>query len=414
MSSPPQRTGCLVIGGGPAGIVLGLLLARAGVEVTVLEKHADFFRDFRGDTVHPSTLTLLDELGLAEKFDRVPHRDFDRLSFAIGDTVVQFADFRQLNCPHPYIRMVPQWDFLNLLAKEAQTEPTFHLAMETEVVSLLRDGDRVTGVTYRSASGQTGEIRADLVVGCDGRHSRIRKESGLHVRESSIPVDAWWFRLPRDPDTDIEGAVGHFFPGHLFVLNDRHDYWQVLYMVRKGTNTARREEPIDKFQQVISQRMPWLKHGAAALRSWDDIPFLDIRVNRLPRWYVPGLLCIGDAAHAMSPIGGPGVNLAVQDAVATARLLAQPLLRGEVSVRDLAKVQARREWPVRLIQAEQRVMHSKVLQPMLDTTDDLKMPGLAKQFVRFPWLRRLPARMIGIGPRPEHAPDFARRPARVS
>ncbi|GAA1723032.1 FAD-dependent oxidoreductase [Fodinicola feengrottensis] len=396
-------------------MVLGLLLARAGVEVVVLEKHPDFLRDFRGDTVHPSTLTLLDELGLSEQFDQMPHRDFDKLSFTIGDTVVQFADFSQINWPHKCVRMVPQWDFLSLLSRAAADEPTFHLAMETEVTSLIRDGEQVAGVRYRTAAGETGEIRADLTVGCDGRHSRIRREARLPVRETPVPVDAWWFSLPRNGDTDLEGGVGRFYPGHMFVMQDRGDYWQVAYLFRKGTNDQRRSEPITLFQEQIAKLLPWVADGVKALTSWDEIPFLDVKVNRLQRWYGPGVLCIGDAAHAMSPAGGPGVNLAVQDAVAAARVLAPALLRGGgVSVRELARIQSRRAMPAMVIQTLQRVLHATVFEPVLAATGELKMPLLAKMIIRYPLLRRMPARMIGIGPRPEHAPGFARRPAKVA
>jgi 2-polyprenyl-6-methoxyphenol hydroxylase-like FAD-dependent oxidoreductase len=395
-------------------MVLGLLLARAGVEVTVLEKHPDFFRDFRGDTVHPSTLTLLDELGLAEKFDQVPHRDLGKLSFAIQDTVVQFADFSHLRWPHKVVRMVPQWDFLNLLAEEAATESNFQLVMETEVIGLLRDGDRVTGVRYRTGGGQTGEIHAQLTVGCDGRHSRVRTEAGLPVRESRVPIDAWWFSLPRNDDIDVEGGVGRFYPGHMFIMIDRGDRWQVAYVFKKGTNEQRRSQPIETFQRQIATHLPWLGDAVTALTSWDQVPFLDVKVNRLRRWYAPGVLCIGDAAHAMSPAGGPGVNLAVQDAVAAARILATGLLRGEVTQRDMARVQSRRAWPAWILQTLQGILHYLVFEPVLEAKGNLKMPLAARLIVRYPRLGRFPAYLIGVGPRPEHAPDFARRPARVS
>jgi 2-polyprenyl-6-methoxyphenol hydroxylase-like FAD-dependent oxidoreductase len=396
-------------------MVLGLLLARAGVEVTVLEKHADFLRDFRGDTVHPSTLTLLDELGLSEQFDLMPHRDFDKLSFTINDEVVQFADFGQIRWPHKCVRMVPQWDFLKLLADEATTEPTFHLRMETRVTSLIKEGGRVVGVRYLTKAGETGEIRADLTVGCDGRHSKVQTEAGLEVRETPVPVDAWWFTLPRNGGTDLEGGVGRFYPGHMFVMQDRGDHWQVAYFFRKGTNEQRRTEPIAVFQDQIAKLMPWLADGVRDLRAWKDIPFLDVRVNRLRRWYAPGVLCIGDAAHAMSPAGGPGVNLAVQDAVAAARVLAPALLRGGgVTSRELAKIQSRRAMPAMVIQSLQRVLHRTVFEPVLKATGDLKMPLLARLIIRYPYLRRGPAYLIGVGPRPEHAPEYARRPAPVA
>ncbi|TVT17307.1 FAD-dependent oxidoreductase, partial [Amycolatopsis acidiphila] len=323
------RTTCLVAGGGPAGMVLGLLLARAGVDVTVLEKHGDFLRDFRGDTVHPSTQALMDELGLGEKFAALPQSRLSEVSIPLADgTGLTVADFRLLDLPHPYVAMVPQWDLLDLLADAGRAEPHFELRMDTEVVGLIRERGRVAGVRYRTADGETGEIAADVTVGCDGRWSVVRTLAGLRAREFPVPVDTWWFRLPREGDERATLVPG-MRDGHFAVVIPREGYFQIAYLAGKGLDAQLRAEGLDAFRARIAEVLPEFADRVGKLESMDDVKHLDVRLNLLRRWHRAGVLCIGDAAHAMSPIGGVGINLAVQDAVATARLLAGPLLRAQ-------------------------------------------------------------------------------------
>jgi 2-polyprenyl-6-methoxyphenol hydroxylase-like FAD-dependent oxidoreductase len=407
-----ERTTCLVVGGGPAGMVLGLLLARAGVEVTVLEKHADFLRDFRGDTVHPTTLDLLDELGLGEEFAKLPHSRLERAQVPTVAGTVPIADFTLLPGPHNYVAMVPQWDLLDLLADAAKQEATFTLRMETEATDLVREHGRVVGVEYRTAAGETGQIMADLTVAADGRRSVLRSSADLTVRDFPTPLDVWWFRLPRHAG-DPSGAVGLVSKGLAAVLLDRNDYWQSATLIRKGTDAEQRTRPVSEMLASIAEVAPWLSDRVDAVSSWDDVKLLDVRLDRLTRWHQEGLLCIGDAAHAMSPIGGVGINLAVQDAVAAARLLAAPLKAGTVTVRDLAKVQRRRLLPTVVVQGMQRFLHARALRPALagdvEIARGTKLPLPIRMVKRFPWLQRVPAYVIGRGIRPEHAPDFARR-----
>ncbi len=406
------RTTCLVVGGGPAGMVLGLLLARAGVEVTVLEKHADFLRDFRGDTVHPTTLDLLDELGLGEEFAKLPQSHVTQVGLPTAAGVVQFGDFTRLKGPHNYIAMVPQWDLLDLLADAAKQESTFTLRMETEAVDLLRDHDRVVGVKYRTATGDTGEIHADLTVAADGRHSVLRSAANLRVNDYPTPLDVWWFRLPREA-TDPSGVVGVMSAARAVVMLDRNDYWQTATLIRKGSDAEHRTQPVSAMVESIAEVVPWLADRVDSVKSWDDVKLLDVRVDRLSRWYQDGLLLIGDAAHAMSPVGGVGINLAIQDAVATARLLAAPLRAGRVTTRDLAKVQRRRLLPTLVVQGAQRFLHARVLRPALagqiEIARTTRLPLPVRVMRRFPWFRRIPAYVVGRGIRPEHAPAFARR-----
>jgi 2-polyprenyl-6-methoxyphenol hydroxylase-like FAD-dependent oxidoreductase len=407
-----ERTTCLVVGGGPAGMVLGLLLARAGIEVTVLEKHADFLRDFRGDTVHPTTLDLLDELGLGEEFAKLPQSHVQQVGLPTAQGVVQFGDFTQLKDKHNYIAMVPQWDLLDLLADAAKQESTFTLRMETEAVDLVREHGRVVGVEYRTAAGETGQIRADLTVAADGRRSVLRSSANLRVRDYPTPLDVWWFRLPRE-ESDPEGIVAAVSSSRAMVMLDRRDYWQTATLIRKGSDAEQRRQPVSAMVASIAEIMPWLANRVDAVKSWDDVKLLDVRVDRLSRWYQEGLLCIGDAAHAMSPVGGVGINLAVQDAVATARLLAAPLKAGAVTTRDLAKVQRRRLPPTLIVQGMQRFLHARVLRPALageiEIVHATKLPLPVRVMQRFPWFRRIPAYVVGRGFRAEHAPDFARR-----
>ncbi|MCK2242343.1 MULTISPECIES: FAD-dependent oxidoreductase [unclassified Crossiella] len=405
-------TGCVVIGGGPAGMVLGLLLARAGVRVTVLEKHGDFLRDFRGDTVHPSTLTLLDELGLGEEFAKVPQRRVDRLRVQLEDRILPVGDLRHLPGDHQHIALVPQWDFLDLLAAAGRREPGFELRMNTEVTGLIRENGKVAGVRYRDReTGTSGELRAGLTVACDGRNSITRAAAGLRTREFGAPIDVWWFRLPRHAQ-DPSGGIGRFTTGHAAVLIDRGEYFQTAYLIRKGSDAQVRAEGVQAFRDRITGLIPWLADRVDAIESLDEVKLLDVRLNRLRRWHTDGLLCIGDAAHAMSPVGGVGINLAVQDAVATARLLATPLRRGRVRPADLARVQRRRWLPTALLQGLQRFVHKRLLSRALSgqIRTGAGVPKPIALLQRFPVLQRIPAYVVGIGPRPEHAPAFARRP----
>ncbi|MQA09236.1 MAG: FAD-dependent oxidoreductase [Pseudonocardiaceae bacterium] len=407
-----ERTTCCVVGGGPAGMVLGLLLARAGVDVTVLEKHADFLRDFRGDTVHPTTLDLLDELGLGEKFATLPHRKLERIVVPYGDGMVQFGDLTQLSGKHPYIAMVPQWDLLDLLADAGREEPTFVLRMNTEATELITERGNVHGVRYRTRDGAHGEIRADLTVACDGRDSVLRAASGLRTKEWPTPMDVWWFRLPRN-DNDPEGGVGVISENRAVIMIDRGDYWQCASLIPKGADARMRQEPVSGFIDSLSKTAPWLADRVNALRSWDEVKLLDVRLDRLRKWHVNGLLCVGDAAHAMSPVGGVGINLAVQDAVAAATLLAEPLRHGRASPATLAKVQRRRLLPTAVTQGVQRFLHARVLGPTLrgkvEIARSQHLPLPLRLMRRVPWLQRVPAYVLGRGLRPEHAPEFAKR-----
>ena len=401
----PQNTTCAIVGGGPAGMVLGLLLARAGVEVTLLEKHADFLRDFRGDTVHPSTLRLIDDLGLWDEFATVPQSRIDHLGIDVDGRQVTLVDLRRLHEPHPYIAMVPQWDLLNLLAKAAQAEPTFTLRMSTEVTGLLRDGGRVTGVRYRGPDGE-GELTAELTVACDGRTSTVRRESGLPVREWPVPFDVWWFRLPRDADAEYS-LVPRIDPGQVLIMIPREGYFQIAYMIPKGSDERLRARGLEVLRNEVAALVP--EADASNLTSWDDVKLLDVKLNRLKRWHTDGLLCIGDAAHAMSPMGGVGINIAVQDAVGAATLLAEPLRRRQVRNADLAAVRRRRLPAAAITQAVQRIMHRRLVVPVFAGADGKPPAVLVGLLQKLPWLTAIPARVIGVGVRPERAPSFARR-----
>ncbi|MFV2020243.1 FAD-dependent oxidoreductase [Micromonospora sp. LOL_023] len=405
-------TDCVIAGGGPAGVMLGLLLARAGVRVVVCEKHADFLRDFRGDTVHPSTMRLLDELGLGARFAALPQSRIEQIAFPTpGGGRIVVGDLRRLRTPHPYIAMVPQWDLLNLLTDAAAAEPTFDLRMSTEVTGLLRDGDRVTGVRYRSADGGTGDIQAALTVGCDGRWSTVRRAAGLHPRELPVPIDAWWFRLPRHDSDDLTGLAPAAGRGAFMVVIGRESHLQIAYVARKGTDAQLRARGVEAFRHEVAAIAPWLADRVDSVSAMDDVKHLDVRVNRLRRWQLDGLLCIGDAAHAMSPVGGVGINLAIADAVATATRLADPLRRrGRVTTTELAGVQARRALPTVVVQAMQQALHRNLVRPILDGRRAGPPAPVLTLMRRLPQASLLPAYLIGIGPRPEDAPDFARRP----
>ena len=398
-----DTTACAIVGGGPAGIMAGLLLARAGVEVTVLEKHGDFLRDFRGDTVHPSTMTLLDELGLGERFAALPKSIIERAESDIGGHPRTVVDFSRLRHPHPYVAMVPQWDLLNLLAEAAAAEPTFTLRMNCAATGLVRDDDKVVGVTYLGPDGP-GELRAELTVACDGRTSVLRQAAGLSATEYPVPFDVWWFRLPRHSGGQYS-LIPRTAGGHTLIMIPREGYFQIAYFIPKGADEQLRAEGLAAFRQNLSELIPEIP--ADTLVSWDEVKLLDVRLNRLHRWYTDGLLCIGDAAHAMSPAGGVGINLAIQDAVATARLLAAPLLAHHVRIRDLAAVQRRRTLPTAVTQGLQRVMHRGISrQPGQDIQPPAAVAAVAG---RLPGLSVIPAYLVGGGLRPEHAPAFARR-----
>lgn len=407
-----ERAGCVVVGGGPAGMVLGLLLARAGVEVQVLEKHGDFLRDFRGDTVHPSTLELLDELGLGEQFAKLPYSRLDKVEFPVGaGRTVVVADFRRLKLRYPYIAMVPQWDLLDLIADAGQREPTFTLRMRTEVTGLVWEAGRVQGVRYHTPEGTSGEIQADLVVACDGRWSIARQQADLRPREFRVPIDAWWFRLPRAPEDNPSALTPRAGRGRFAVVIPRATFLQIAYIARKGTDPQLRARGIESFRRDIVELMPELASRVNALQSMDDVKHLDVRLNRLNRWHVDGLLCIGDAAHAMSPVGGVGINLAVQDGVAAATLLAEPLLRGAVTTRELVAVRNRRLMATVLVQALQRMMHRGLVEPILEGRRMGPPRPVLELLRRVPRASYLTAYLVGVGIRPEHAPAFAVRPA---
>lgn len=407
-----DRTTVCVAGGGPAGMVLGLLLARAGIEVTVLEKHDDFLRDFRGDTVHPPTLDLLDDLGLGKQFAALPQSRIQQVQVPYKGGALVLGDLSLLRGRHDYIAMVPQWDLLDLLAKAAREEPTFTLRMGTEATGLIRENGRVTGVTYTTRDGGSGRIQADLTVACDGRTSLLRAEAGLRPKSYPTPMDVWWYRLPKH-DGDPSGIVGLLGNHRAAVMIDRADYWQCATLIRKGSDAEARRTPIENLMRDMADAAPWLADRADALSSWDDVKVLDVKLDRLRQWHIDGLLCLGDAAHAMSPVGGVGINLAVQDAVAAARLLAAPIKRGKLSTKDLARVRRRRLLPTVVVQTMQRIAHAKALKPALDGEVNIAQsvvpPRPLRLMARIPALRRIPALIVGRGLLTEPTPVFARR-----
>src|SRR6266571_5093874 len=398
-ASEKLQTRCLIVGGGPAGMMAGYLLARAGVSVVVLEKHADFNRDFRGDTIHPSTLELMHELGLLDEFLKQPHQEVRELRAVVNGQTVPIADFTKLPTRCKFIAFMPQWDFLNFLSGHAKKFPSFQLHMETEVFDLLIEDKRVIGVRGKTPRGEL-DVHADLVIGADGRHSIVQSRAGFQRPEFGVPIDVLWMRISKEQG-DPEQSFGFFQHGKLLVLLDRGDYWQCGFVIPKGGFDEIKARGLAQFQRDIVSFAGFLRHRVTELDDWSKIKLLTVQINRLCDWCREGLLCIGDSAHAMSPAGGVGINLAIQDAVATANLLAEKLRNGPVSVDDLRQVQLRREWPTRLIQYMQVLVHKYVVTGR-QTREGANLPLLPRLLKNFPVLRQIPARLVGIGPRPEH------------
>jgi len=394
------KTTCCIAGGGPAGVMLGFLLARAGVPVVVLEKHEDFLRDFRGDTVHPSTLELVHELGLLQEFLKVPHSAVREISLQIGDDHLVVGYFEHLPVHCKFIALMPQWDFLNFLADRARRYPGFDLRMRTEATDLLFDDGRVAGVRAKTPDGQI-EIRADLTVGCDGRHSTLRERAGFSVENLRAPMDVMWFRISRK-DSDPAGVVARVESGRMLVMLNRNDYWQCAYVIPKGTADEVKQAGLDDFRSTVVDIFPLLRDRLHEIDSWDKVKLLTVEVDRLQRWYRAGLICIGDAAHAMSPIGGVGINLAVQDAVAAANILAEPLRRGAATIETLKQVQQRREFPTRVTQRLQIIMQNNLIGPALANKGERPRAPLFMKMLQWPLLRRIPGRLLAYGVRPEH------------
>jgi 2-polyprenyl-6-methoxyphenol hydroxylase-like FAD-dependent oxidoreductase len=380
--------------------MLGFLLARSGVEVLVLEKHADFLRDFRGDTIHPSTLELMYELGLLEEFLKRPHQELQELRGQVGRETFTLADFSHLPTRRKFIALMPQWDFLNFLVEQGRRYPAFHVEMQAEATDLIKENGTVVGVRVTTPQGQR-EVRANLTVGADGRHSVIRARAALSSVNLGAPMDVLWMRLSRRP-SDGGQTFGYIDRGKLLVLLNRDDYWQAAMVIPKGTADEVRQRGLPAFREEIASLVPFLRDRVDELRDWKDISLLTVAVDRLTQWSRPGLLCIGDAAHAMSPIGGVGINLAIQDAVAAANILGPTLLRGTPSEHALRAVQKRRMFPTRATQRLQLIVQNNIIRRVLGSTKPLTLPWFFKLFQRFPYLRRIPARLVGIGFRPEH------------
>ena len=394
------ETTCCIVGGGPAGVVLSLLLARQGIPVMLLETHKDFDRDFRGDTIHPSTMEIMDQLGLAEGLLQLPHAKMRNITITTPNGSIQLAEFSRLKTRYPYITMMPQAKFLEFMAQEAKRYPSFQLVMGANVQELIEENGVIRGVRYRGHGGWH-EVRAQLIVGADGRHSKLRQLAGFQPIETSPPMDVLWFRLPRKPE-DGEGGMGRFGRGRIVVLLNRGDEWQIAYVISKGGYQQLRAEGLEVLRKSLVEVVPELSDREAGrdsvprvqqLEDWSQVAFLSVESNRLSRWYRPGLLLIGDAAHVMSPVGGVGINYAVQDAVVAANILSEPLKRGSLHLWDLAAVQRQREWPTRIIQAFQSLVQQQLLARVLDANQSFTPPG----FLRLPILRDLPARIIGLG-----------------
>lgn len=393
------RAQCCIVGGGPAGMMLGYLLARAGLQTIVLEKHADFFRDFRGDTVHPSTMKIMQEIGVLDEFLKVPHQKISHIEALFGSIRLRLADLARLNTPCPYIALMPQWDFLTFLEVQGQRFPNLRVMKNTEATGLVIENDRVAGVQAQGAEGAL-EIRADLTVACDGRHSLMREKAGLKVEDRGAPIDVLWFRVGKAAN-ETDGVFARLRSGQMMVTLDRDRYWQCAYVIAKGGIDAVKARGLDAFRNTVATMAPILRDRIDDVRSWDDVKLLTVKIDRLTRWARPGLLCIGDAAHAMSPVGGVGVNLAVQDAVATANLLADKFGSDGPTLADLDRVQARRLFPARITQAIQIQVQNRIIDRAL-SGDDLTPPWPLRLINRWPWLQGLTAYAIGIGVRPEH------------
>jgi 2-polyprenyl-6-methoxyphenol hydroxylase-like FAD-dependent oxidoreductase len=381
-------------------MMLGLLLARSGVSVIVLEKHQDFLRDFRGDTIHPSTLEVIHELGLLDRLLALPHQKVPRIRAQFGDLALTIADFSTLSTQCRFVAFMPQWDFLNFIGQEGKRYPTFQLRMQAEVVDLIEEAGSVVGLRAKTPD-RSLEVRAALVVGADGRHSVVRTKAGLSVEEFGAPMDVLWFRLSRR-SSDSNDPVGRFDTGRIFIMLYRGDYWQCGFVIPKGSLDQIQARGLPAFRESVAQLSRFTADRVGELQDWDQIKLLTVQVDRLRQWARQGLLCIGDAAHAMSPIGGVGINLAIQDAVATANLLVDPLRHGTLTVKDLHRVQKRRDWPTRVTQQMQLFMQDRVIKRVLSEGGRLSPPLPFRLLERFPFLRRIPTRMIGIGFRPEH------------
>ena len=398
---------CCIVGGGPAGMMLGYLLGRAGIQTAVLEKHADFFRDFRGDTVHPSTMKIMQELGLLPEFLKVPHQKISQIEGLFGTTRIRLADMSRLDTPCPYIALMPQWDFLNFLEAQGRRFPNLRVVKSTEATGLTIEDGRVTGVKATGPAG-TVQITADLTVACDGRHSILREQAGLKIEDVGAPIDVLWFRVGKAREA-TDGVFARVRSGQMMVTLDRDDYWQCAYVIAKGGIEAVKARGLDAFRTSVATMAPILREHIADVKSWDDVKLLTVKIDRLTQWARPGLLCIGDAAHAMSPVGGVGVNLAVQDAVAAANLLSDKFGKGAPTLADLERVQARRLFPARMTQAIQVQVQNRIIERAL-SGGDLTPPLLFRLVSSCPWLQGLTARAIGIGIRPEHVQSRDARP----